>query len=79
MCLETEFTRVFTFGLKHIFPEKYFLTGALLLEEIITYCEMEGVDAVIDSIKGRISESQHQKDNGVPGWWRVSWIILTPT
>lgn len=36
---------------------------------------MEGIDAVIDSIKRRVSESQQQKDTGAPGWWRVSWTI----
>lgn len=52
------------------------VSGALLLEEIITSCGMDGVDAVIDSIKRRISESQHQKDNGVPGWWRLREATL---
>lgn len=55
----------------------FFLTGALLLEEIITSCGMDGVDAVVDSIKRRISESQHQKDNGITGWWRVSWTVAS--
>lgn len=52
------------------------VSGALLLEEIITSCEMDGVDAVIDSIRRRISESQHQKDNGIPGWWRLREATL---
>lgn len=54
------------------FTEKYLHTGTLLLEEIISSCGIEGVDAVVDAIKRRISESQHQKDNSIPGWWRVS-------
>ncbi|KAL8533500.1 hypothetical protein ACS0TY_009778 [Phlomoides rotata] len=45
------------------------VSGSLLLAEILICCGMEGVDAVIDSIERRISESQQQKDNGAPGWW----------
>ncbi|KAG6426161.1 hypothetical protein SASPL_110379 [Salvia splendens] len=52
------------------------VSGALLLEEIITSCGMDGVDAVVDSIKRRISESQHQKDNGITGWWRLREATL---
>ncbi|KAL8540309.1 hypothetical protein ACS0TY_001781 [Phlomoides rotata] len=43
--------------------------GSLLLAKILSYCGMEGVDAVIDSIERRISESQQKKDNGAPVWW----------
>ncbi|KAL2234935.1 UNVERIFIED_CONTAM: Importin-9 [Sesamum indicum] len=52
------------------------VSGALLLEEIITSCGMEGIDAVIDSVKRRISESQLEKDNGSPGWWRLREATL---
>ncbi|KAH6797889.1 ARM repeat superfamily protein [Perilla frutescens var. hirtella] len=52
------------------------VSGALLLEEIITSCGMDGVDAVIDSIRNRISESQHQKENGISGWWRLREATL---
>lgn len=52
---------------------KSHLLGALLLEEVITSCGMEGLNAVIDTLKRRISESQEQKESGAPGWWRVSW------
>ncbi|KAH6798651.1 ARM repeat superfamily protein [Perilla frutescens var. frutescens] len=52
------------------------VSGALLLEEIITSCGMDGVDAVIDSIRKRISESQHQKENGISGWWRLREATL---
>lgn len=56
--------------------EKSFIAGALLLEEIITSGGLEGIDAVIYSVKRRISESQQAKDTGSPGWWRVSSFIL---
>ncbi|KAL3824041.1 hypothetical protein ACJIZ3_020070 [Penstemon smallii] len=46
------------------------VSGALLLEEIITSCGTEGIDAVIDSVKRRISECQVEKNSGSPGWWR---------
>lgn len=49
-----------------------FLAGALLLEEVISSCGSEGIEAIIDSAKRRISESQQGKDSGSPGWWRVS-------
>ncbi|KAK6157731.1 hypothetical protein DH2020_011979 [Rehmannia glutinosa] len=52
------------------------VSGALLLEEIIASCGMEGIDAVIDSVKRRISESQQAKDTGSPGWWRLREAIL---
>ncbi|KAL0430056.1 UNVERIFIED_CONTAM: Importin-9 [Sesamum radiatum] len=52
------------------------VSGALLLEEIITSCGMEGIDAVIDSVKRRISESQQEKDSGSPGWWRLREATL---
>ncbi|KAK4430148.1 Importin-9 [Sesamum alatum] len=52
------------------------VSGALLLEEIITSCGMEGIAAVIDSVKRRISESQQEKDNGSPGWWRLREATL---
>ncbi|XP_073315982.1 uncharacterized protein [Primulina huaijiensis] len=48
------------------------VSGALLLEEIITSSGMEGLNAVIDSLKRRISDSKQQKDSGTPGWWKVS-------
>ncbi|KAK6133997.1 hypothetical protein DH2020_032259 [Rehmannia glutinosa] len=52
------------------------VSGALLLEEIIASCGMEGIDAVIDSVKRRISESQQAKDTGSPGWWRLREATL---
>ncbi|KAL2542771.1 ARM repeat superfamily protein [Abeliophyllum distichum] len=47
------------------------VSGALLLEEVISSCGSEGIEAVIDSAKRRISESQQGKDSGSPGWWRL--------
>ncbi|KAI3467172.1 hypothetical protein Pfo_023835 [Paulownia fortunei] len=52
------------------------VSGALLLEEIISSCGMEGIDAVIDSAKRRISESQQEKDTGSPVWWRLREATL---
>ncbi|GFQ01727.1 importin-9 [Phtheirospermum japonicum] len=52
------------------------VSGALLLEEIISNCGMEGMDAVIDSVKRRISESQQAKDTGSPDWWRLREATL---
>ncbi|KAL7132572.1 hypothetical protein ABFS83_12G083800 [Erythranthe nasuta] len=51
-------------------------SGALLLEEIITSCGMEGIDAVIDSVRRRIRESQQAKETGSPGWWRLREATL---
>ncbi|KAL6538867.1 hypothetical protein OROMI_025193 [Orobanche minor] len=52
------------------------VSGALLLEEIISNCGVEGMEAVIDSVKRRISESQQAKDTGSPGWWRLREATL---
>ncbi|KZV50076.1 importin-9 [Dorcoceras hygrometricum] len=48
------------------------VSGALLLEEITTSCGHEGLNAVIDSLQRRISESQQQKDSGAAGWWKMN-------
>ncbi|XP_073131458.1 uncharacterized protein [Henckelia pumila] len=55
---------------------KSHLLGALLLEEIIASCGTEGLNAVIDSLKRRINESQQQKDTGTPGWWKLREATL---
>ncbi|KZV22604.1 hypothetical protein F511_02621 [Dorcoceras hygrometricum] len=52
------------------------VSGALLLEEITTSCELEGLNAVIDSLQRQISESQQQKDNGAAGWWKLREATL---
>ncbi|GER31907.1 importin beta-2 subunit family protein [Striga asiatica] len=52
------------------------VSGALLLEEVISNCGTEGINAVIDSVKSRISESQQAKDTGSPGWWRLREAAL---
>ncbi|KAL8553257.1 hypothetical protein ACS0TY_001789 [Phlomoides rotata] len=46
-----------------------FSAGSLLLAKILSYCGMEGVDAVIDSIERQISESLQKKYNGAHVWW----------
>ncbi|CAA0828812.1 ARM repeat superfamily protein [Striga hermonthica] len=52
------------------------VSGALLLEEVISTCGTEGINAVIDSVRSRISESQQAKDTGSPGWWRLREAAL---
>lgn len=49
-----------------------FLPGALLLEEIVGSCGMDGINAIIDAAKSRFSESKREKASGSPVWWRVS-------
>ncbi|XP_051122408.1 uncharacterized protein LOC127245516 [Andrographis paniculata] len=52
------------------------VSGTILLEEIINSFGMEGLDAVIDSVRRRISESQELKDSGSPGWWLLREAAL---
>lgn len=46
--------------------------GALLLEEVVSYCGREGIDAIIDAASKRFNESQQEKAAGSTVWWRVS-------
>ncbi|KAK3020779.1 hypothetical protein RJ639_045851, partial [Escallonia herrerae] len=49
---------------------KLFISGALLLEEVVSSCGMEGIHAIMDAVKKRHSESQKAKAAGSAGWWR---------
>lgn len=51
-------------------------TGALLLQEVVSYCGREGIDAIIDAASKRFTESQEEKAAGSTVWWRVSREIL---
>lgn len=46
--------------------------GSLLLEEVVNTCGTEGISAIIDAAKTRLSESQREKHAGSAVWWRVS-------
>ncbi|KAK3031786.1 hypothetical protein RJ639_036938, partial [Escallonia herrerae] len=48
------------------------VSGALLLEEVVSSCGMEGIHAIMDAVKKRHSESQKAKAAGSAGWWRDS-------
>lgn len=48
------------------------LPGALLLEEVVSCCGREGIDAIIDAASERFNESQREKAAGSSVWWRVS-------
>ncbi|KAK2994344.1 hypothetical protein RJ640_017856 [Escallonia rubra] len=52
------------------------LPGALLLEEVVSSCGMEGIHAIMDAVKTRHSESQKAKAAGSAGWWRISEATL---
>lgn len=45
------------------------------MEEIIDSFGVEGIVAVLDSVKIRFSESQQAKAAGSLSWWRVSGSI----
>lgn len=51
-------------------------TGALFLEEVVTSCGRDGIDAIIDAASKRFNESQQEKAAGSVVWWRVSIKIL---
>ncbi|KAK3015406.1 hypothetical protein RJ639_007478, partial [Escallonia herrerae] len=49
---------------------------ALLLEEVVSSCGMEGIHAIMDAVKKRHNESQKAKAAGSAGWWRISEATL---
>ncbi|KAK3001681.1 hypothetical protein RJ639_021884 [Escallonia herrerae] len=55
---------------------KYLMRWALLLEEVVSSCGMEGIHAIMDAVKKRHSESQKAKAAGSAGWWRISEATL---
>lgn len=49
-----------------------FLAGALLLEEVVSACGLDGIEAIVDSAQRRFNESEQGKVAGSAVWWRVS-------
>lgn len=47
------------------------VSGALLLEEVVSSCGRQGIDAIIGAATKRFSESQQQKAAGLSAWWRM--------
>ncbi|KAK9276415.1 hypothetical protein L1049_005948 [Liquidambar formosana] len=52
------------------------VSGALLLEEVVSLCGREGIDAIIDAGKRRFIESQQEKAAGSAMWWRIREATL---
>ncbi|KAM7468419.1 hypothetical protein LguiB_015981 [Lonicera macranthoides] len=52
------------------------VSGILLLEEIVSSCGTEGIQAIVDAAKRRISESQLEKAAGSSSWWRIREATL---
>ncbi|CAA0827627.1 ARM repeat superfamily protein [Striga hermonthica] len=52
------------------------VSGALLLEDLISNCGTEGIKAVIESVITRRNESQQAKDTGSRGWWKLREAAL---
>ncbi|KAG7032124.1 Importin-9, partial [Cucurbita argyrosperma subsp. argyrosperma] len=50
--------------------------GALLLEEIVASCGLDGINAIIDAAKSRFSESKREKASGSSVWWRIREAVL---
>ncbi|KAK1389897.1 importin-9 [Heracleum sosnowskyi] len=47
------------------------VSGSLLLEEIISSCGTEGINAIVEAARKRFVESQQEKAAGSSGWWRM--------
>lgn len=56
---------------------RFSLTGALLLEEVVTVAGIEGINAIVDAAKERFIESQSEKAAGSAFWWRVSRVLFS--
>ncbi|KAK1551997.1 hypothetical protein Q3G72_008654 [Acer saccharum] len=52
------------------------VSGALLLEEVVSYCGKEGIDAIIDAASKWFDESQQQKAAGSAVWWKMREATL---
>ncbi|KAJ4710633.1 importin-9-like [Melia azedarach] len=52
------------------------VSGALLLQEVVSYCGREGIDAIIDAASKRFTESQEEKAAGSTVWWRMMEATL---
>ncbi|XP_057962818.1 uncharacterized protein LOC131154215 [Malania oleifera] len=47
------------------------VSGALLLEEVVSSCGRDGTDAIIDAAEKRFAECQQEKATGSAVWWRM--------
>lgn len=47
------------------------VSGALLLEEVVSSYGLEGIEAIIDAAQKRFNESQQGKVAGSAVWWRI--------
>ncbi|XP_042485263.1 uncharacterized protein LOC122065530 [Macadamia integrifolia] len=47
------------------------VSGTLLLEELISSCGEDGINAIVEAAKERFNESQQEKATGSTGWWRI--------
>ncbi|CAI9096342.1 OLC1v1032456C3 [Oldenlandia corymbosa var. corymbosa] len=52
------------------------VSGAFLIEEVITSFGTVGIDAVLDSARRRFNESQMEKLSGDASWWRIREATL---
>ncbi|KAL3510909.1 hypothetical protein ACH5RR_030310 [Cinchona calisaya] len=52
------------------------VSGALLIEEVISSFGAVGIDALVDSAERRFSESQAEKAAGAARWWRMREATL---
>ncbi|XP_052199036.1 uncharacterized protein LOC127806080 isoform X1 [Diospyros lotus] len=52
------------------------ISGSLLLEEVVTSCGVEAINAIIDAVKKRLAESQEAKVAGSAAWWRIREATL---
>ncbi|XP_021292945.1 importin-9 [Herrania umbratica] len=52
------------------------VSGSLLLEEVATCFAREGIDAILNAVRKRFSESQQEKAGGSVVWWRIREATL---
>ncbi|XP_031273674.1 importin-9 [Pistacia vera] len=52
------------------------VSGTLLLEEVVTSCGRDGIDAIVDAASKRFDESQQEKAAGSVVWWRMREATL---
>ncbi|KAF7136635.1 hypothetical protein RHSIM_Rhsim08G0040600 [Rhododendron simsii] len=52
------------------------VSGALLLEEVVSFCGTEAINAIVDAAKTQFVNSQQAKVAGSAAWWRIREAIL---
>ncbi|XP_058228095.1 uncharacterized protein LOC131336324 [Rhododendron vialii] len=52
------------------------VSGALLLEEVVSSCDTEAINAIVDAAKTQFVNSQQAKVTGSAAWWRIREAIL---